>query len=69
MLLRNLEENSTAVGVPARVVRVAGEKIDPSKLDHIHTPDPVAIELQRALERIERLEARLSELEREEQSA
>ena len=63
VLLRDLEEDSTAVGVPARVVRVAGEKIDPSKLDHTHTPDPVAIELQKALARIEQLEARLSELE------
>ena len=44
VLLRDLEEDSTAVGVPARVVRVAGEKIYPSKLDHTNTTDPVAIE-------------------------
>ena len=64
VLLNDLAENSTAVGVPARTVRIAGEKLDPSKLDHIHTPDPIAIELQKALERIAQLERRISDLER-----
>ena len=63
VLLSDLAENSTAVGVPARTVRVAGEKLDPSKLDHIHTPDPVATELQKALDRIAELEKRLEQLE------
>ena len=63
VLLKDLEENATAVGVPARTVKKAGEKLDPSKLDHIHTPDPVAAELQKALERIAELEKRLALLE------
>jgi len=63
VLLNDLAESSTAVGVPARTVRVAGEKLDPSKLDHIHTPDPVAAELQKALDRIAELEKRLEQLE------
>ena len=64
VLLKDLEENATAVGVPARTVKKAGEKLDPSKLDHIHTPDPVAAELQKALERIAELEKRLAEFEK-----
>ncbi len=63
VLLKNLDENSTAVGVPARTVKKAEGKLDPSKLDHIHTPDPVAAELQKALERIAELEKRLAALE------
>lgn len=63
VLLNDLDESSTAVGVPARVVRCAGEKLDPSKLDHIHTPDPISAELQKALERISALEYRIAELE------
>lgn len=63
VLLHDLAESSTAVGVPARTVRVAGEKLDPSKLDHTHTPDPIAADLQKALERITQLEKRISDLE------
>ena len=64
VLLHDLAECSTAVGVPARTVRIAGEKLDPSKLDHVHTPDPIAADLQKALERITQLEKRLFELEK-----
>ena len=63
VLLNDLAESSTAVGVPAKTVRVAGEKLDPSKLDHIHTPDPVSAELQKALDKIAELEARIALLE------
>ena len=48
--------NSTVVGVPGRVVRLNGEK-----LDHIHTPDPVRAELDYLTERIEALEKQLEE--------
>lgn len=63
VLLRDLEDNSTAVGVPARAVRVSGERLDTRKLDHGSVPDPVAADLQAALERIAALEERLRELE------
>ena len=46
-------ENSTAVGIPAKIVRREGIRVD--DLDQIHIPDPVAQE-------IARLEARLCEL-------
>ena len=54
VVLREVPDNSTVVGVPGRVVRINGEKTD-----HIHTPDPVALELQSLRERIEELEKQL----------
>ena len=40
VVLEEVPANSTVVGVPARVVRLGGQKISP--LDQIHMPDPVA---------------------------
>lgn len=56
VVLRDVPENSTVVGVPGRVVRINGEKTD-----HVHTPDPVALELQSLRQRIEELEEILKE--------
>ena len=53
-----MPDNSTVVGVPGRVVRVNGEK-----LDHVHTPDPIALELQELRQRVEQLEAQLQRKE------
>lgn len=58
VVLRDVPENSTVVGVPGRVVRVNGEK-----LDHVHTPDPVALELQELRQRVEELERQLQRKE------
>lgn len=51
VVLREVPPNSTVVGVPGHVVRVNGEK-----LDHVHTPDPVDLEIQALQARIEELE-------------
>ena len=56
VVLDEIPDNCTAVGVPARVVRRNGAKI--VELDQVHIPDPVAQELCR-------LECRIAELERE----
>lgn len=56
VVLNEVPPNSTVVGVPGRVVRLNGEK-----LDHIHTPDPVRAELDYLTERIEQLEKKLEE--------
>ena len=53
VVLSDIPPNSTAVGVPARVVRRDGIKLD--DLDQVHIPDPVAQE-------IARLEAEITEL-------
>jgi serine O-acetyltransferase len=61
VVLRELPPYSTAVGAPARVVRIAGERVDTDAIDHVHIPDPVAAELESLRQAIARLETRLSE--------
>ena len=56
VVLREVPDNATVVGVPGHVVRLCGEK-----LDHIHTPDPVMLELETLKQRLSRLEARLED--------
>ena len=45
VVLEEVPEYSTAVGIPARVVRRHGRRVD--DLDQVHIPDPVAQELSR----------------------
>lgn len=59
VVLGDIPENSTAVGVPARVVRINGARVP--DLDQIHIPDPVAQELCRLEQRIRHLEVALNE--------
>jgi serine O-acetyltransferase len=54
VVLNAIPANATAVGVPAKVVRVKGQKVD--MLDHIHVPDPVQQALKQINERIDKLE-------------
>ena len=56
VVLKHIASNSTAVGIPARVVRQEGRRVD--DLDQVHIPDPVAQE-------IGRLEEKLADLTRE----
>ncbi|RGX54444.1 serine O-acetyltransferase [Anaerotruncus sp. AF02-27] len=63
VLLESVPAESTAVGVPARVGRVAGRK--PVGLDHVHIPDPVAQELCKLQFKIDKLEKRIRELEKD----
>ena len=63
VVLSDVPDNATAVGVPARVVRLNGVKVAPA-LDHTHIPDPVAQDMCRLnvkLERLEKLEQELTE--------
>ena len=59
VVLQNIPADSTAVGVPARVVRRKGEKV--VELDQVHVPDPVAQEIKRLEMRINELEQQLKE--------
>ena len=59
VVLKEVPPNSTAVGIPARVVRSGGERVPQNDLDQIHIPDPVAQELKRLAERVAYLEAEL----------
>ena len=61
VVLKEVPPNSTAVGVPARIVKQNGKRT--LDLDQIHIPDPVAAELARDRKRLEKLEKRIAELE------
>jgi serine O-acetyltransferase len=58
VVLREVPENSTAAGVPAKVVRQHGRKAS-DDVDQIHIPDPVAQELSRLESRLDDLAAQL----------
>ncbi|MDR0838684.1 MAG: serine O-acetyltransferase [Oscillospiraceae bacterium] len=63
VVLKEVPPESTAVGVPARIVRVAGVKPDfASELDQVNMMDPVAMELAALREQLELLEKRLEEM-------
>ncbi len=53
VVLSDIPSNSTAVGVPAKVVRRDGVRVD--DLDQVHIPDPVAQEIARLETEIEKL--------------
>ena len=60
VVLSDIPENATAVGVPARVVRVGGEKVV-EQLDQIHIPDPLMQEIEALKERLSQLESQAKE--------
>ena len=55
VVIKDVPANSTVVGVPGRITKQDGKKIDVS-LDHIHTLDPI-------MQSIEELEKRIKDLE------
>ena len=62
VVLAPVPENATAVGVPARVVRVGGAKVDfASEVDQVNITDPVQKELQALMSRVDFLEHYLDE--------
>ena len=62
VVLTDIPDNCTAVGIPARVVRRKGERTAPCvDMDQVHIPDPVAQEICRVERRIYELEKKLKE--------
>lgn len=61
VVLNEIPDNATAVGVPARVVRVGGKNIAREKLDQTHFADPVSQEICRLQARIDSLEKKLED--------
>ena len=67
VVLREVPGNATAVGVPARVVRIAGEKVNfAERVDQVSVPDPVQKELQAIQSRLEFLEQMMDQKNMEE---
>jgi len=55
VVIKDVPPNSTVVGVPGRITKQDGKKIEVS-LDHIHILDPIMQNLEELEKRIERLE-------------
>lgn len=67
VVLKEIPENSTAVGIPARVVKRDGARIPApgTDLDQVHIPDPVKDEITRLEQRLAQMQAELDELKRD----
>ncbi|MBQ8341360.1 MAG: serine O-acetyltransferase [Clostridia bacterium] len=63
VVLHEIPADSTAVGIPAKVVRVGGERVA-NDLDQIHIPDPVSAELHALNAQIEELRKRIEKAEK-----
>ena len=61
VVVRNVEENSTVVGIPGRVVHQSGVKINP--LAHSALPDTEANVIRNLMDRIDQLENQISKLQ------
>lgn len=60
VVVKDVEPNSTVVGVPGEVVRIDGERVD--DLDQIHIPDPVMNAIEDNKKKIELLEEEINRL-------
>ena len=56
VVLRDVPDNCTVVGIPGHIVKVNGEK-----LDQIHTPDPIQLQINELYEKIQALEQQVKE--------
>jgi serine O-acetyltransferase len=62
VVIRDVPEFATVVGIPGRVVRINGERCTPETLlDHARLPDPIAQAMEELSCRIRVLEERLAE--------
>ena len=69
VVLKEVPEDATAVGVPARVVRIAGEKTNfVGDVDQVSVPDPVQKELDAINSRLSWLEESLDKKHEEEEN-
>lgn len=64
VVLEPIPPDSTAVGVPARVVRRSGERTC-KPMDQVHIPDPVSQEFCKILMRLEKAEKIIEEQQKE----
>jgi serine O-acetyltransferase len=42
VVLKSVPANSTVIGVPARVIKMEGNRLPEATMDHINLPDPIA---------------------------
>lgn len=61
VVLKEIPENSTAVGIPAKIVKRHGRKVS-YDLDQVNIPDPVALQMAKLEEKLIELEKELSDI-------
>ncbi|MDE5605282.1 MAG: serine O-acetyltransferase [Eubacterium sp.] len=61
VVVRDVEPNSTVVGIPGKVVKIDGERVD--DLDQVNIPDPVMSAINTNINAIEELKKTIKELE------
>ena len=61
VVVKDVEDNCTVVGVPGRIVRIDGERVD--DLDQVNLPDPVMNAIRDNAILIEQLSKRIEKLE------
>jgi serine O-acetyltransferase len=59
VVVHPVPDNSTVVGIPGRVVRIAGEPVPEQMLEHGQLPDPEAQEIDELRQRVNELEAQV----------
>jgi serine O-acetyltransferase len=67
VVIESVPPGATVIGVPGRVVRINGKRLDQHPrdiLDHAHLPDPVIETLRCLVDRVEILEAQVRDLTR-----
>jgi len=63
VVLQDVPDHSTVVGIPGRIVRIKDERVpDEALLDHIHIPDPIADKLIELQVQIDELKLELEHL-------
>ena len=64
VVLKEIPENSTAVGIPAKVVRRHGRKVT-DDLDQVNIPDPVAMQISKIEEKLNALTIELDNMKKQ----
>ncbi len=69
VVLEALPDNCTAVGVPARIVRCDGKKVEHpvENLDQVHIPNPVEMEICQLRRQVQELQAELDRIQKKDQ--
>lgn len=64
VVLQEIPEDSTVVGIPGKVVRIQGKRVNPCvDLDQVKMPDPVKMEICSLKHTVEKLEEEIKALE------
>lgn len=66
VVLKEVPDGCTVVGIPGTIVKRAGQRTD--ELNQVDMPDPIAVELECLRRRIVMLETRVRDIETEEES-